>query len=99
MTEVPAHETTRHEAWDTSNNHAQRGLSWQNPAEWEGLHIHTNCDTKSRTIQGDNKMEPTEMGQNLNLSWDKSQEYMVGIFTEKQEWNKKMNLSWDKFQE
>ena len=63
MTEVPAHETSRHEAWDTSNNHTQRGLSWQNPAEWEGLHIHANCDTKSRTIQGDNGLEPTGMEQ------------------------------------
>ena len=41
MTEVSAHETTRHEAWDTSNNHTQRCLSWQNPAEQEGLHSHT----------------------------------------------------------
>ena len=84
MTEVPAHESTRHEVWDTCNNHAQWGLSWQNPAQWEGLHIHTNCDTKSTTIQGDNRMEPTEMEQQ---SWDKSQEYMTGIFIEKQEWN------------
>ena len=39
-------------------------------------------------IQDDSELEPSGMEQQWTHPWDKSQEYIAGIFIEKHEWNK-----------